>query len=143
MKSKTLQIRLSCHKPLGNFSVCFICFLYLTNNLCSSLPAPLILLLCTNCQLGISGQPVQHDTGRHQCFYVAYVNPALTHSLSIFGILFIWYSHTSQSSFSTSFCHQQMWFSFRASEQQQSDTDKTSHKAQHMQWSISLSDNLF
>lgn len=142
MKSKMLQIRLSYHKPLGNFSVCFICFLYLTNNLCSP-PAPLILLLCTNCQLGISGQPMQHDIGRHQCFYVEDVNLALNHSLSISGILFILYSHTSQSSFSTSFCHQQMWFPFRASEQQQSDTDKTSLKAQHMQWSISLSDNLF
>lgn len=142
MKSKMLQIRLSYHKPLGNFSVCFIRFLYLTNNLCS-LPAPLILLLCTNCQLGISGQLMQHDIGRHQCFYVEDVNLALNHSLSIFGILFILYSHTSQSSFSTGFCHQQMWFPFRVSEQQQSDTDKTSLKAQHMQWSISLSDNLF
>lgn len=129
-----LQIRLSYHKPLGNFSVCFICFLYLTNNLCSP-PAPLILLLCTNCQLGISGQPMQHDIGRHQCFYVEDVNLALNHSLSISGILFILATHHSQASqpaFVINKCDSH-------SEHQSnnrlllSDTDKTSLKAQHMQ----------
>lgn len=72
-------------------------------------------------------------------FYMEDVNLALTHSLSIFGILFILHSQTSQSSFSASYFHQQMWFSFGASEQQQSNTDKMSLKAQHMQTSISLS----